>query len=204
MADNKKKKTNNTEAEIEAALAAATGSPLAPPTPPKRASKKPEEPWFSKENLGKAETKPEPTDEQSSRIGDAAAMLKLEEAEENENSTEGSTQIAMSQEDFGRKCFNLDINAKMCNYQSNKSKDTSIDEFLRGINKKIYDETRSGGYSTNIQFRVAPNDYVNVNHILDWYKSRGFQILNYNMGTAPYGANAGLIEYSFTISWVEA
>lgn len=191
MADNKKqKKTKNTQEEIEAALAAATGSPIPQVKPVNKPDsnkilhKEPEEPWGAKED-------PETPEVQ---LPEAPAELVKDDV----------NPIAMSQEDFGRKCFNLDIDAKMCHYQSNKSKDTTIDEYLRGINKKIYDETRGGGFSTNIQFRVAPNDYVNVNHIIDWYKSRGFQILNYNMSTTPYGANAGLIEYSFTISWVEA
>lgn len=191
MADNKKqKKTKNTQEEIEAALAAATGSPIPQVKPVNKPDsnkilhKEPEESWGAKED-------PETPEVQLPE--DPVELVK-----------DDVNPIAMSQEDFGRKCFNLDIDAKMCHYQSNKSKDTSIDEFLRGINKKIYDETRGGGFSTNIQFRVAPNDYVNVNHIIDWYKSRGFQILNYNMSTTPYGANAGLIEYSFTISWVEA
>lgn len=104
-------------------------------------------------------------------------------------------------EDFGRKCFNLDIDAKTCNCQSRKSNDKSIDEFLRGINKKIYNETKVGGFSTNIQFRVAPNDYVNVNHIIDWYRIRGFEVMNYETTTAPYGNGAGMIQYNFTISW---
>ena len=191
MADNKKqKKTKNTQEEIEAALAAATGSPIPQVKPVNKPDsnkilhKEPEESWGAKED-------PETPEVQLPE--DPAELVK-----------DDVNPIAMSQEDFGRKCFNLDIDAKMCHYQSNKSKDTTIDEYLRGINKKIYDETRGGGFSTNIQFRVAPNDYVNVNHIIDWYKSRGFQILNYNMSTTPYGANAGLIEYSFTISWVEA
>lgn len=191
MADNKKqKKTKNTQEEIEAALAAATGSPIPQAKPVNKPDsnkilhKEPEESCGAKED-------PETPEVQLPE--DPAELVK-----------DDVNPIAMSQEDFGRKCFNLDIDAKMCHYQSNKSKDTTIDEYLRGINKKIYDETRGGGFSTNIQFRVAPNDYVNVNHIIDWYKSRGFQILNYNMSTTPYGANAGLIEYSFTISWVEA
>ena len=142
-------------------------------------------------------------EKESDRKDDAKVECEPQDSVEETNET-GSTPIAMSYEDFGRKCFNLDINAKQCNYQSNKSKDKSIDEYLRGINKKIYDEVRTGGYSTNIQFRVAPNDYVNVNHIIDWYRARGFQILNYAMASAPYGNNAGMIEYNFTISWVEA
>lgn len=191
MADNKKqKKTKNTQEEIEAALAAATGSPIPQAKPVNKPDsnkiicKETEESWGAKED---------PETPEVQLPGDPVEPIK-----------DDVNPIAMSQEDFGRKCFNLDIDAKMCHYQSNKSKDTTIDEYLRGINKKIYDETRAGGFSTNIQFRVAPNDYVNVNHIIDWYKARGFQILNYNMTTTPYGANAGLIEYNFTISWVEA
>lgn len=192
-----KKKTKNTQEEIEAALAAATGSTMNPPIPkgkrenPELGSeqppnveptnvepKKPEEAWYSKENLENAETTKGETPPQDSGVD-------------------------MSQEDFGRKCYYLDIDAKMCNRQSSKTKDKGIDEFLRGINKKIFEETKVGGYSTNVQFRVAPNDYVNVNHILDWYRVRGFQILNYSLGTSPYGNGAGMMEHSFTISWAE-
>lgn len=200
MTEKKSKKTKNTQDEIEAALAAATGTPMNPSAPkreveeaelgveqpPNVEQKNPYEPWNSKENLDTSEAKDAEKDDSQEEVPDNAARP-----------------IAMSTEDFGRRCFNLDIDAKQCNYQSNKSKDKTIDEYLRGINKKIYDETRSGGYSTNIQFRVAPNDYVNVNHIIDWYKARGFQILNYNMGTAPYGANAGMMEHNFTISWTD-
>lgn len=188
MTDKTKKKTKNTQEEIEAALAAATGSPLGPATvSPKRQV---EEELFKEEQEA-------PTD-------DCKNEEPAPEVETPEKEVADGNPIAMSTEDFGRKCFNLDIDSKMCFYQSSKSKDKGIEEFLRGINKKIYDETRSGGYSTNVQFRVAPNDYVNVNHITDWYKARGFQVLNYNMSTPAYGANSGLIEYNFTISWAEA
>lgn len=188
-----KKKTKNTQEEIEAALAAATGSTMNPPThkrkmenpelgseqPPNVEPKNPEEEWCSKENLENVEATKGETPPQDSGVD-------------------------MSQDDFGRKCYYLDIDAKMCNRQSSKTKDKGIDEFLRGINKKIFEETKVGGYSTNVQFRVAPNDYVNVNHILDWYRVRGFQILNYSLGTSPYGNGAGMMEHSFTISWAEA
>lgn len=189
--NDKKKKTNNTEEEIEAALAAATGSPLKPPAPPKR-------------KVEKSETPKESVETENEGWGEMPKEPPKAEEETTDAIKDDTSPIAISTEDFGRKCYHLDIDAKMCHYQSSKCKDSTIDEYLRGINKKIYDETRSGGYSTNIQFRVAPNDYVNVNHIIDWYKSRGFQILNYNMGTTHYGANAGLMEYNFTISWAEA
>jgi hypothetical protein len=169
--------------------------------------------WFAKENLEAAEEKTTTlTPEQEKELDESQMCVGSEVADElkkNEDSGDESTKdetppIALSQQQFAESCYHLTINAKQCKYQSSKVEDKSIVEYIRSINKKIYDETRSGGYSTNVQFRVAPNDYVNVNHIIDWYKARGFQILNYNMGTAPYGANSGLIEYNFTISWVDA
>ena len=154
-----------------------------------------------------ADGRPQPKQQivgaQEKNIGSETNAAIEPKAHEPQDSEEAST-IDKSTEDFGRKCFNLDINAQMCNQQSSMNKDKSIDEFLRGINKKIYDEVRAGGYSTNIQFMVAPNDYVNISHITDWYKARGFQILNFNQSTPPYGRNAGNIQYNFTISWAEA
>jgi hypothetical protein len=77
-------------------------------------------------------------------------------------------------------------------------------EYVRAINKKIYDETQRGGYSTNVQFRVTPQDWVNISHITDWYKSRGFTIPKMESTSAAYGKDVGTIEYNFTISWSDA
>ena len=154
-----------------------------------------------------ADGRPQPNQQtvgvQETNIGSEANAAIEPKAHEPQDSEEASP-IDKATEEFGRKCFNLDITAQLCNQQSSMNKDKSIDEFLRGINRKIYDEVRAGGYSTNIQFMVAPNDYVNISHITDWYKARGFQILNFNQSTPPYGRNAGNIQYNFTISWAEA
>lgn len=209
MADNKNKKTNNTQQEIEAALAAATGgmpekctnpciqnldqgavdealmqdNPNEADKPGKRGGKRgfkknADKSWYAKENI-----EGEPVDE------DAAPP------------EEESAPIAVSQQQFVEDCFNLRIDAKQCFYQSSKNSDKSVEEYIRSINKRIYDETQKGGYSTPISFRVTPNDWVNINHIIDWYKSRGFLILNYESSQPPYGNDVGTISYNFTISW---
>ena len=102
---------------------------------------------------------------------------------------------------FAEACYNLKIDAKMCHEESAKKDDPSIEEYVRSINKKIFDETRQGGYSTNVQFRVLPNDWVNVNHIIDWYTTRGFKVDMKETTTPPYGKDVGTINYHFTISW---
>lgn len=98
-------------------------------------------------------------------------------------------------------CTNLKITAGDCHYWSGRSSDPSIEEFLKGINKKIYKETQVGGYSTNVTIRVVQKDWVNVSHIMDWYKSRGFEVLNYRINNSPINMDTGVIEHNFTISW---
>ena len=105
--------------------------------------------------------------------------------------------------DFAKACYDMTITAKQCNQQSSMFEDKSIVDYIRSINQKIYGETRKGSYSTNVQFRVTPQDWVNVNHIFDWYRSRGFQVEVKETTTAPYGKEVGTINYNFTISWVE-
>ena len=104
---------------------------------------------------------------------------------------------------FYEDCMNLKIDAGACFAQSAKNSDETITDHLMGINKKILDETQSGGYSTHITFQVSNTDWVNVQHIVDWYKARGFEILNYETGIPPYGT-AGIVEHRFTISWANA
>lgn len=98
-------------------------------------------------------------------------------------------------------CTNLKITAGDCHYWSERSSDLSIEEFLKGINKKIYKETQVGGYSTNVTIRVVQKDWVNVSHIMDWYKSKGFEVLNYRINNSPINMDTGVIEHNFTISW---
>lgn len=109
--------------------------------------------------------------------------------------------IAADQKKFGEDCFNLNIDAKKCHYQSAKNEDKSILEYVRAINKKIYDETCLGGFSTNVKFRVTPQDWVNVSHIQDWYRARGFEVDVKDTTSAPYGKEVGTMNYNFTISW---
>ena len=191
MTDKKPKKTKNTKEEIEAALDYATGG------------KKPEAQTQSEPDVkGVEQANPVCKDDELCKNEDGIIEIK----DENNNGfdpvdDETASPIAMSVEDFGRKCFNLDINASMAHYQSTKHKDKSIEEYIRGINKKIYDEVRNGGFTTNVIFRVSPNDWVNVQHIVDWYRARGFQVLNYEPNHPQYGKNAGTMEYNFQVSW---
>ncbi len=106
-------------------------------------------------------------------------------------------------DEFSKACQSLDINAKMCKMFSVKNEDNSIQSFLRSINQKIFNETQSGGFSTNIKFRVTKNEWINISHIMDWYKARGFEILNYQMVTPPY-ESGGVMEHTFVISWANA
>lgn len=112
--------------------------------------------------------------------------------------------IAADQKKFGEDCFNFNIDAKKCHYQSAKNEDKSILEYVRAINKKIYDETCLGGFSTNVQFRVTPQDWVNVSHIKDWYKARGFEVEDKGTTAPAYGKEVGTMNYNFTISWANA
>ena len=79
--------------------------------------------------------------------------------------------------------------------------DQTLVEHIRSINKRIRDEAVRGCFSTNIQFKVFPNNWVNVPKLVDWYRTRGFQILNYETSSSPYGKDVGTVLYSFTISW---
>ena len=158
--------------------------------------------WYAKENLEVACK--EPSDEEikpdeNEGVADEGGV------EIGEFPARGETPpVALSQQEFVKACYDLDINAKQCKYQSSKVEDKSIVEYIRSINKKIYDETQKGGYSTNIQFRVTPQDWVNVNHIFDWYKIRGFQVDVKETTTAPYGKEVGTMNYNFSISWSDA
>lgn len=184
------------------------------PYSPMDGKKNKDKAWFAKENLEAAEEKTSTlTPEQEKELDEGMMCVGSEVADElkkkNEDSGDESTkdetpQIAMSQQQFAEACYHLTINAKHCKYQSSKVEDKSIVEYIRSINKKIYDETQKGGYSTNVQFRVTPQDWVNVNHIFDWYKIRGFQVEVKETTTAPYGKDVGTMNYNFTISWVDA
>ena len=74
---------------------------------------------------------------------------------ENKSNADGDG-ISPETKQFAEACYNLKIDAKMCHEESSKMEDPSIEEYVRSINKKIFDETRQGGYSTNVQFRVLP------------------------------------------------
>ena len=191
MAEKKPKKTKNTQEEIEAALARATGAAVPVPPPPRRVIQDLDQKVIDeklKENNA-FDMKPGGEDELDGGIPE----------DDDRNKEE-----YLNQQNFVDACYNLTITAKDCFDQSKKFEDKSVVEYIRAINKKIYDETRRGGFSTNVQFRVTQQDWVNVAHITDWYKSRGFHVLNVEQTSEPYGRNAGAIQHNFTISWAEA
>ena len=181
------------------------------PYSPMDGKKNKDKAWFAKENLEAAgektpETPSEELDEGQMCVGaEVAEELKKKNEDSGDEPTKDETPpIALSQQQFAEACYHLTINAKQCKYQSSKVEDKSIVEYIRSINKKIYDETQKGGFSTNVQFRVTPQDWVNVNHIFDWYRIRGFQVDIKETTTAPYGKEVGTMNYNFTISWSEA
>jgi len=196
--------------KINAALAGAVtngdGSRPVPPPPhnPMKGKKNPDQPWYSEENLKAAEgkraseTPKEELDAQFMGVG-----AEVPDDAKNGGDAGETTKTAKSRKEFGEACFNLDINAKQCFYQSSKNPDKGILEHIRGINKKIFDETQRGGFSTNVQFRVTPQDWVNVNHIFDWYRVRGFHVDVQETTSAPYGKDVGTMNYNFTISWTQ-
>lgn len=175
--------------KIEAALAkAVSGGGMPPPRPP--VIQEPPAEIIKKNDNTKG--------------GDIINKVGKKAEKKADETTKQDTQCQMSvtEVEFARKCASLDINADMCREISIKHEDTTIAEYIQSINKKIFDETQNGGFSTNIRFRVSPNDWVNVNHIMDWYRGRGFQVLNYETMHPQSGAFAGTMEHNFTISWV--
>ena len=163
---------------IEAALAGAVTSVNGAPIAPIR-----------------KEARPEPTDECTGKPDPLPVDEKPKAKDE---------PIASDQKKFGEDCFNFNIDAKKCHYQSTKHEDKSILEYVRAINKKIYDETCLGGFSTNVQFRVTPQDWVNVSHIMDWYRARGFEVIVKETTSSAYGKDVGTMNHNFTISWATA
>lgn len=162
---------------IDAALAGAVTTKDGNPIAPQR------------QNTGAAKAKPPTVDDKKS----------------NKESDESKPEpIAADQKKFGEDCYNFNIDAKKCHYQSTKHEDKSILEYVRAINKKIYDETCLGGFSTNVQFRVTPQDWVNVSHIVDWYRARGFEVIVKETTSPAYGKDVGTMNHNFTISWANA
>lgn len=183
----------------------ANGAKPTPPPPPQE-ERDESNPWYGKENLEKSLVKEgDKTEKVKELEGETPdECCKADDYDPQETGINYSGSIAMNQRKFGEACYNLTIDARKCFYQSSKNEDKSIVEYIRAINKKIYDETQKGGYSTNVQFRVSPQDWVNISHITDWYKSRGFTIPKFESTSSAYGKDVGTIEYNFTISWAEA
>jgi hypothetical protein len=175
------------------------------PYSPMDGKKNKDKAWYAKENLEAAEEKTIETPSEELDEGQICVGADVVDEVKEDSSTKGETPpVALSQQDFVKACYDLTINAKQCKYQSSKVEDKNIVEYIRSINKKIYDETQKGGFSTNVQFRVTPQDWVNVNHIFDWYKIRGFQVDVKDRTSSPYGKDVGTMNYNFTISWVDA
>ena len=98
----------------------------------------------------------------------------------------------------------LEIDAKDCFKVSSEHPDKSIQNYICGINTKIKNETVNGGYSTNVTLRIVPNQWVNVQHIVDWYRAKGFDVVVDEIKQPQYGMGAGSMEYNINISWVNA
>ena len=95
-----------------------------------------------------------------------------------------------------------ELKASECFKVSSENKDKSIYNYIVAINDKIEKECRGGGYSTNITLRVIPSQWVNVQHIVDWYRANGFDVVVDEIKQPQYGMNAGSMEYNINISWV--
>lgn len=95
-----------------------------------------------------------------------------------------------------------ELNASECFKMSSENKDKSIFNYIVAINAKIENECGNGGYSTNVTLRVSPSKWVNVQHIVDWYRANGFDVIVDEIKQPQYGMNAGSMEYNINISWV--
>ena len=95
----------------------------------------------------------------------------------------------------------IEIYAKDVFVVSSQNPDMKIRDHIKALNNRIRNEALNGGFSTNVVFTVVQSDWVNIQHILDWYRARGFQIEGFEQTTPPYGRNAGNIQYNFRISW---
>ena len=95
-----------------------------------------------------------------------------------------------------------ELKASECFKVSRENKDKSIYNYIVAINDKIEKQFGSGGYSTNVTLRVIPSQWVNVQHIVDWYRANGFDVIVDEIKQPQYGMNAGSMEYNINISWV--
>ena len=95
-----------------------------------------------------------------------------------------------------------ELKASECFKVSSENKDKSIYNYIVAINDKIEKECGNGGYSTNVTLRVIPSQWVNVQHIVDWYRANGFDVIVDEIKQPQYGMNAGSMEYNINISWV--
>ena len=95
-----------------------------------------------------------------------------------------------------------ELKASECFKVSSENKDKSIYNYIVAINDKIEKECGNGGYSTNVTLRVIPSQWVNVQHIVDWYRANGFDVVVDEIKQPQYGMNAGSMEYNINISWV--
>ena len=125
----------------------------------------------------------------------------LSEREQSQNPKVAEDQDAFTNDGKARVADDIEISAKDVFAISYQNPDTKVRNHIRAINSRINAEALKGGFSTNIAFTVIQNDWVNIQHILDWYRARGFQIVGFDQSTPPYGRDAGSIQYNFTISW---
>ena len=188
--------TKNTQAEIEAALAKASGGAFKPEAvnPSSDAS-------FD----DTADTPHTPNVEFDSDVGECDCKCDGTCDCDKQESDAEHCYNKHSIKNFIRDCKNGNITARDCKYWSSKNEDKSIMEYIKSINEKIFNEIQNGSFSTEITFRVAPNDWVNVTKIIEWYESRGFEIRDHKINTPPpQYMNSGSMEHVFKIVWVNA
>lgn len=145
----------------------------------------------------------EPTKNTQEEI-DAALSRACGQTTQPPQQTQAQTNVENTPKSKSAPIVDFELNANACFKLSSDNQDASIKEYIYGINNKINKECKAGGYSTNVTFRVTPNDWVNVQHIVDWYRAHGFDVAVDEVKQPQYGMGAGTMEYNFNISWVHA
>ena len=98
----------------------------------------------------------------------------------------------------------LDISATEIKKISDSNHDYSIDQHIVAINEEIRDCAENGGYSVNLPFKVHPQDTKLVQNLVDWYRTKGFDV-EVGEPTAPQlGQNVGMLIFDIHLSWVNA
>lgn len=98
----------------------------------------------------------------------------------------------------------LDIDAEWCHKETADVIPPEIVEHIKGINEKIMNSMMRGEYSTEVLFRIMPNQPLPMHKIFDWYKARGFEVNDYRVTGSMSMPNSGIMDHSFKVSWASA